>query len=317
MNEKNFRPEIIKPKEKNIIEKLKENPITLINEKGKNTLDGLREQFGNQKIVVCDFDIDDIERKGQGQERSWGFEWKNVLNIDHHIPIKRMQRYISSTNLAIEYVKDQGIVKKDWIVVINHADCDSLLSSAIIRGILEPKEEFGEAAIAADHTGKENKIADLLQALMKKRDLEFSLRNLELLLNNQSLEEEAQKLLKKRLQERLKVKEIVKSGKFQQTGKVAFTVLEEKIDAGLLPAFLPDAQIIMIASPLETDPKKWEMKLRLGVNVPAGFILDKKLIVSKLDPNYGGRWNAGANKRGGGTNMNPEEYAKKLDEVFK
>lgn len=304
------------------IERLNQNPITLIEEKTKNTLENLKEKFGDKKTLVCDFPITDIEK--EGKENIGGFEQENFLNIDHHIPVKRMQKYISSTNLAIEYVKKYGIVGKEWIVVINHTDCDSVLSSTIMRGILEPKEEFGEAAIAADHTGKENKISDLLQALQGKRDLEFSLRNLEMLLKNQPLELEAEKMRQKRFQDRLKAQQIIKEGKVQKIGKVYFVILEEEIDAGLFPSLIPNAQIIMIAYPLKANPKKWEIKLRLGMNAPKRFILDKKIISEQLDQNYDGRWNAGANKRPidgieahGGTDIAPEEYAKRLNKIIK
>lgn len=55
------------------------------------------------------------------------------------------------------YVKEEGIASPADCVVINHTDCDSVLSSAIIRGILPPEKRFGDAAIAADHTGEKMK----------------------------------------------------------------------------------------------------------------------------------------------------------------
>ena len=58
----------------------------------------------------------------------------------------------------------------------------------------------------------------------------------------------------------------------------------------------------LAASPL------WNVKLRLGQAAPAGLSLhDLKL--SAWDKNFGGRWNAGSNKRGGGTDIAPVDYA--------
>jgi hypothetical protein len=71
--------------------------------------------------------------------------------------------------LAIQHVTNVGV--PTCAVVINHTDCDSVLSSGTASGHLEPLKEYGVAAIAADHTGEENDIADLLQALDERRDL--------------------------------------------------------------------------------------------------------------------------------------------------
>ena len=313
-------PEISKEFDLNLVEKLKENPVELIEEKSKITPEELKKRFPNKKILACDFCVVGIEK---GKENEGGFENFDILNIDHHTPAKRMEKMISSTNLATEYVKKHGPISKDYVTAINHTDTDSILSSAIMRGILEPKEEFSMAAIASDHTGEKNEIGDLLQALQAERNMEFSLRNLQLLLENKPLEQKAQELLERRLKDRDRAKEIIESGKFKKEGKVSYAILEEKIDGGLLPALLPDAKVILLASPLKANPSKWEIKLRLGKNIPEGFILDKKLLSQKLDSNYGGRWNAGSNKRSidgietrGGTDMTPEKYAKKLDELI-
>jgi len=71
---------------------------------------------------------------------------------------------------------------------------------------LPPEEKFTKAAISADHTGKKNEIADLLMALDKERDLEYSLTNLKLLLEGKDLDEKAKQLLEKRFKERKKLK---------------------------------------------------------------------------------------------------------------
>ncbi len=162
---------------------MKENPITLMEEKKVITEDELRKDYSG-KIAALDFYIEGIDRRGYLDGGI--LHLYDILNIDHHAPLKEFTKHISSTNLAIAWVKKNGVLNKNYTVVLNHTDCDSVLSSFIIRGIFPPHEIFGEAAIAADHTGEENKIADLLQALQYKRDLEFSVRNLKLLRSNYS-----------------------------------------------------------------------------------------------------------------------------------
>lgn len=53
----------------------------------------------------------------------------------------------------------------DAVLIIDHLDRDSILSSGILLGRLPPDPRLSEAAITADHTGAENDIADLLQGL--------------------------------------------------------------------------------------------------------------------------------------------------------
>ena len=44
---------------------------------------------------------------------------------------------------------------------------------------------------------------------------------------------------------------------------------------------------------------------------PAGFSL-LELGIEDFDPGFGGRWNAGANKRGGGSSLSNQEYVDNL-----
>jgi hypothetical protein len=256
-----------------------------------------------QRIYACDFAIVGAENF---QEKPWGYETGRLVNIDHHAPTPRMRDRISSTNLAILHIEGRGIAKPDETVVINHTDCDSILSSAIMRGDLEPLEIFGDAAIAADHTGEENSIADLLQALDKKRDYDYSLRNLRLLLDGKELDAEAQAALKKRLTKREKAAELVRGGAFTIQNGMAWVELDEAIDGEFFPALLPETVLIVMFSPRENEPGKWDAKFRLGNAAPARFSLMD--VVLPVDEGYGGRWNAGSNKRAGGSDIPPNDY---------
>ncbi|MCR4275031.1 MAG: hypothetical protein NUW02_03260 [Candidatus Campbellbacteria bacterium] len=298
-----------------LTDKLEKLPIELFPERSKITISELREIIPDDPIVVCDFYVEDIEK---GEELESGYRQEDVTNIDHHAPGALMARQISSTNLAIQFVEKNGVMIPPVHVVVNHVDCDSVLSSSIMRGILSPDQKFGEAAIAADHTGAQNEIADLLQSLQDKRSISFSLTNLEKLLKGEPVDEEAEQMLNKRLQDRKRAKEIITDGKFNSIGDVYFTSVNEKFDAGLLPALLPDAIVILLGSPMKDNPERWEIKIRLGMKAPEGLTLNTLNL-----PDFGGRWNAGSTKRAkgpegkGGTTLNPEEYAVLLDKIIK
>ena len=143
--------------------------------------------------------------------------------------------------------------------------------------------------------------------------MDVSARNLELLLAGKELEPEALELLKKRKADREKVKKMIEDGRFtvNEYG-VAYVTIDKKVDAGLVPAFLPEAKVIVIGSKMPDGPEKkgeWEIKVRLGMAAPPGTSLNNLGL-----PDFGGRWNAGSTKRNGGTNIGAEEYAKILGE---
>jgi hypothetical protein len=290
-------------------DKLERLPIDLLPLKSIYSISEIREIIPNNSLYVCDFYLDKIE---EGEEVVGGYKIDDITNIDHHAPLRVMSKHISSANLALEFVKKNGAIIPPDHVVIHHTDCDSVLSSAIMRGILPVDEIFGQAAIAADHTGEQNEIADLLQALQEKRSLSFSLANLEKLLTGIPLEEESQKLLDARLSDRTKAREMVDAGAFEKIGDVYFTSVKENFDGGLIPALLPDAVAIVIGVPMEDNPDMWGIKVRLGNNAPEGLALNTLGL-----PNFGGRWNAGNTKRHNGTKLNPKDYAILLNNKIK
>jgi hypothetical protein len=170
-----------------------------------------------------------------------------------------------------------------------------------MRGLVAPANEFGAAAIAADHTGEENVISDLLQSLEDDMCLQESFDLL-------------RKVLEKRLWVRYDLLAI--KDEFEIDGKIVYKKLDKKIDAGLLPCLFPDAEVVIVAWLMSEGSKgKWAIKVRLGIGA-AGIALNE------LDlPDAGGRWNAISTSRHGGTNVEPEEYVKivkdKIDEARK
>ena len=325
------KPEEASDDNKDLVEKLKANPILLIGKESKfRKLENIKPLASPEtQIVVCDTNVSDFFKEEEGKEPvmldgakpiDGGFQIDNVINIDHHFPTPEFSRIVSSTNLAIDYVRKHGPFKEGAIVVINHTDCDSILASAIMRGIIEPDDKYGEAAIAADHTGEPNEIADLLLALDGKRDVEFSLRNLQLLLYNKPLEEEAAVLLEARIGKREKAKNAVENlMKVTESGNVHYAELPKKIDGELFPSLIPEAKIIILTNPLEVKEGDTvvkvvkEVKARLGLGAPEGTNL--RTIMKKADPLFDGRWNAGSNGRNGGLDLNTdmEDYIHRLD----
>lgn len=263
---------------------------------------------GPAGVWACDFYVSGIE---DGAEVPGGYRLGRLTNIDHHAPGARMAKRVSSATLARLQVLALGVPPAGDVVVVNHTDCDSVLSSGIMSGRLEPLMEFSDAAIAADHTGAANPIADLLQALDSRKDLDLSFAALERLLAGEAQPAEVVKALGKRLAKREKAREMVAAGTLQRIGGLYWGVLDDAVDGELFPALLPDATAIMLASPFPGKPGWWEVKVRLGLAAPEGLWLNR-LQIDGFDPSYGGRWNAGSNKRRDGTELAPEAYAEHL-----
>ncbi len=58
--------------------------------------------------------------------------------------------------------------------------------------------------------------------------------------------------------------------------------------------------------PCEGEDKKWDAKFRLGQAASSEFFLPD--VLDPIDAGYDGRWNAGSNKRAGGSELSSEEY---------
>lgn len=258
-------------------------------------------------IVACDFYVEGVEL---GEEVPGGYRLGRLLNVDHHAPTPRMSRIISSTNLAVAQVAAEPVDGRA-AVVLNHTDCDSVLSGAIMAGLIFPEQHYGAAAIAADHTGEENRIADLLQALEPFRDPWLSLRNLDALERGKRLDDLVPEQLEERGRHRRRAERYVMDGHFQSTGGLAWAILDRVVDATFFPALLPNACLILLAMPMPERSNRWEAKLRLGLAAPPGMTLHD-LGISDFDPAFGGRWNAGSNRRAGGTSLPVESYAAML-----
>jgi hypothetical protein len=292
---------------------LAEHPVALIAEHSRYSLPEISQLLVGP-AVICDFCVDGFdESQTYAQQQDNG-----MILIDHHSDSPEMERNVSSTNLAIDYVNTYGAIPKDWQCIIHHTDCDSVLSSLIMRGILPPDDVYGEAAIDADHTGQANPIADLLQSSQARRDLAFSTEQLRHLVRGEELDDWAFHKLQTRLDNRDKVRRMLEAGEFHKLGPVTYGVLREKMDSAFAPALLPDAALILLFIPMQDNPDKWEAKFRLGLAAPQGISLRKLGIneLTKNDGGFGGRWNAGSNRRGGGSSKSPREYADQISQLI-
>lgn len=285
--------------------------VILLQKEGVPTQADLERLSSSATIFACDFYLQGAE---YGSEVPGGYQCGRVINIDHHAPRERMQRVISSGVLAGDYVRACGLPGPDCDVFINHADCDSIVSSAIIRGLFSPSEVLDRAVIAADHTGEENIIADTLQPMDACRDPELSYRALRLLLEGRPLEPLMQEKLDSQREDRELARKLVAQGTFQDRGcGLFFGITPTRFDSAFLPALLPQAKLIVAAVPRPGG--RHEFKLRLGPLAPAGFTLHD-LHVGNFDENYGGRWNAGSDARAKDhepfCTLSPERYVECL-----
>lgn len=271
-------------------------------------------------VVACDFYVEGAE---SAKRVTGGYSFGKVLNVDHHAPTADMARHVSSTNLALERLHACGREPDNSLVVISHTDCDSVLSSGIISGQLPPDDVFGDAAIAADHTGEPNDLADLLQGIddcwdtQKPRDPLHLIDVARRFVNDgeRSLDAAGRAALADRRRKRAASAAAVARGDVTVIDGLGFGLPTEKLDGEFFPHLLPDAHVIVLMTQHPDDPSRWNAKLRLGPAAPVGASLHQ-LGILEFDPAFGGRWNAGSNTRDHGTSTPPETYKAELLKRF-
>jgi hypothetical protein len=264
-----------------------------------------RDTFTGTPQVVCDAYVASIETFGT--LTPWGWVHGESENIDHHAPHAAFETQLSSANLALRRVYTRGAVGPDVPVRITHTDCDSILSAGVVSGVLSADLVFGEAAIAADHTGAAHPIADLLQAIENTRSLEVSFGALEAYLAGQTLPEFADRALIARLARREAAAAAVRAGRFSMEAGIAYADFDTAMEGEFFPALLPDARVIVTSGPHPDEPSLRQIRVRLGRGARDAETLHA-LGIAKFDTAYGGRWNAGSNRRGGGTTLSAAEW---------
>jgi hypothetical protein len=264
-----------------------------------------RVTFEQAPQVLCDAYVDGIESFATLEP--WGWVHGASENIDHHAPGSAFERQVSSANLALIRVRERGIVPPEVPVRITHTDCDSILSAGIVSGVLPADDAFGEAAIAADHTGAANPIADLLQAIENTRSLSISFEALEAVLAGRTLPSDADRALQARLARREEAAAAVRDGCFSMDDGIAWAEFDTAMEGEFFPALLPEARMIVTSSPHPDRPDRRQVRVRLGQAARSGETLHT-LGIASFDRAYGGRWNAGSNRRGGGTTLSAVDW---------
>jgi len=267
----------------------------------------LESTYGDIDVYICDFYVKGAE---DWEEIEGGFKKGRYINIDHHAPGERMAKFITSTCLACDYVNKYGVAGKDSKILINHTDCDSILSSHIMCGIIAPEKRFADASIDADHTGRPNIISDALQSNSIFVDVATSFECLKSILSNTQMTNASFSRYQKRLDERNMLASLVEKGEIKHEGILHYICLNSCIDTALLPALIPDSIIIGVFAPMKNG--NYSVALRLGMNAPPGLYLNQL----GLPGGFNGRWNAGNSKRSGGTSIPIPEYVEIINKSY-
>jgi len=90
--------------------------------------------------------------------------------------------------------------------------------------------------------------------------------------------------------------------------------LYSEADGAMLPAIFLKSSVIFMSRPDKKNSNINIMNVRLGR--PLAGKADLRDIMKTANLPFGGRWNAGANKRKGGTKLAPKEFAQKIYEAL-
>ncbi|MGD9713370.1 MAG: hypothetical protein AB7V46_15070, partial [Thermomicrobiales bacterium] len=130
----------------------------------------------------------------------------------------------------------------------------------------------------------------------------------------ESLPISAREALALRQRKREEATRAVTEGRFSTLDGIWWAEFDHEIDGEFFPTLLPKAEVIVVACPHPTVSSRLAIKVRRGRSMSVGRTLHD-LRLSEVDPAYGGRWNAGANKRpnevlklAGGTSLSTEEW---------
>jgi hypothetical protein len=275
-------------------------PIRLIPASNMPTAQDLEKRFPEAgRIFAVDFYVQGAE-KGKVLLCDSGYQVnERIVNIDHHAPDPRWERHVSSGVLACQWVRQRGALRPDSgdVVVINHTDCDSVLSAMILTGVLPPHEQFEKAVVDADHRGTPNELADILQACSTTRDLSLLVGALSAFLKGEPASQRVREHLEELHSKRMAVSQIARRGGHPERNGVVLLECDRYLDSDLFLSHFPGARILVIGCPSDKMPSMTITRLRLGSAVESGASLHR-LGISEFDPYFGGRFNAGSNKRG-------------------
>ncbi len=291
-----------------------------------DSLFDLLKESGNKRMIILDQKVKDIENLGT--RAPYGYDISrdglNITVIDHHVSDPELSA-LSTGVLVLRYLHDHFTADKDTMVCITHKDCDSLLSSLMITGALPPLDIYGEAVMAADHTGQADAIADLLQAIeegpksgeiLAKERLAFSIRELGALLSGNKLSEDSQRFYDDRVSAREVWKGRLKDFVQLENGTFYY-IFNEKVLSDPCPEFvsvlLPEAKLILVFHNDTSNHDFLQLRVLRGIAGEDKFRVDDPNLIFPEVAGFGGRSDAGSNRRGGVSIVNPVQVAEKID----
>jgi len=307
--------------------------LILIPKNGTKTADSMLALIGELGLTgtlfAADFYIEGAE-SWEPAPGGWLHQSGRIVNVDHHADDARMKRHVSSANLALERLGAAGGLAPDDVVAISHIDCDSILTAGLLTGRLEPHDRYGAAAVAADHTGAEDAIADLLQGLdahwSRTRRGPADLGTIEYLFDCLDRLERgvelpdafAREAQDHRLRARERAAQIAQTMTIERGVATAFLEDGEgPVEGELFLPHTPTASLVASTNPHRDHPGRWRWKVRLGGGAPSWMSLHD-LGIRSFDGIFGGRWNAGSNNRPGreeqlpGSPLAPGDYHSRL-----
>lgn len=298
-------------------------------------------QHGITNLIILDQKVAGIEERGE--LRPYGYELclsnATITVIDHHVREASLSE-VSTGNLVLEYLRQHPSGPPPGSsIAITHGDCDSVVSAGLMLGALPPLQAFGDAVLSADHTFEANHIADMLQAIelipptgelvrltggscdgSLSRSVELSLRNLGLLLQGKDLDAPVAEALQGRLAARAGWLERIERGEVQSlAGGTCICVLHEKPKQDPYPEFLkglvPHAALVLVFHQVPEADDFMQVRAIGGCAFPEMASLgDGSIISGDLVPGFGGRRDAGSNRRGGiSFEGDPHKVARVID----
>lgn len=349
-----FNPKLLELEAATLVDRLTLLPMPISALRVADLFDIMRDK-AFKHLILLDQCVVDIE--AEGKKVSYGYEVQKddlkLTIIDHHVSDPYFSKR-STGNLAIRYILDTSEgPPKDAKIGITHGDCDSVIASLIMLGVLQPDSIYGDAVLAADHSFIENPIADLLQAIEAvpnagdtvigkistnlqnesfstsdfttrlsdlRPSLEFSIRNLGLLLQDKKLDAEVETSLIARVSARKAWPERIKKDQIIEFPNGTFlSQISESLSHDPCPEFLqkllPQAKLILVFHPSPDQPKFIQVRGLRGLAAGTTFeISDPRLINDSLIPGFRGRSAAGSTRRSGiSFKGNALDVSKKID----
>jgi hypothetical protein len=300
------------------------------------------EQHSIKNLIILDQKVAGIETLGTLHPFGYQLSLPNVeiTVIDHHVDQPSLE-CLSTGNLVLEYFR----IHPDGpppgaAIAITHGDCDSVISAAMMLRALPCNPAFGEAARAADHTFEANVIADLLQSIESfppygglvpqtstgfdgplSPSIELSFRNLGLLLKGGNLDPSVETALNGRTAARTTWSERITRGEVTKLSHgTCVAIIHGKIRQDPYPEFLrsllPEASLFLVFHEVPEDDDFMQVRAVAGQAFPPTASLgDESIISQDLIPGFGGRKDAGSNRRGGiSFSGDPLRVAKIIDQ---